>query len=195
MEVEHLADDLPLAVELDQIEEVGEPVAGPVVDVDAHAGAGTDHVNVGEAGLNVLGRAVLVVPVVQALDRTAEQVLAHVAVDRRGVMEGRLHGRALAAARALEVVSDKLRDGIDFIDVGGVRHVNSLTVKVVLTLSTAASNRAEDSGVDLPMQLRSHAAFPIEPVNSTLLVPVALKPLRSAILLPPACRRRERASR
>src|SRR5437762_5866382 len=35
VQVEHLADDLPLAVELDEVEEVGEAVAGPVVGVHA----------------------------------------------------------------------------------------------------------------------------------------------------------------
>ena len=54
----------------------------------------------------VLGRTVAVVPVVQVLDRSGEQVAADIAVDGRVGMEGRLHVLALAADGALDVVLD-----------------------------------------------------------------------------------------
>jgi hypothetical protein len=50
---------------------IGESVAGPVVDLAAGGGNGVLDINGGDAGLHVGGGSVAVVPVEQTLDGTA----------------------------------------------------------------------------------------------------------------------------
>ena len=77
MQVEDLADDLPLVAELHEVHEIGEAVPGPVIHVDTHIGAAADDVDLGQTWLDAPGRPVLVAPVEETPDRTAEKVFPH----------------------------------------------------------------------------------------------------------------------
>ena len=65
MQVEHLANNLPLTVELDEIEEIRETMPSPVVQVNTDACACNENVNRTNLHLDVLGCTVTVIPVKQ----------------------------------------------------------------------------------------------------------------------------------
>ena len=121
MQVEHLADDFPLPLDLYEIEEVRKSVSRPVVGVQTHVGCRPDHIDAGETALDARRRAVLVVSIVETLDRAAEKVGADVAEDRGVAMEGGLHRRTLAGARTVDVALDYFGDLVDFVDVAARR--------------------------------------------------------------------------
>src|SRR5262245_29722547 len=91
MQVEDLADDLPLTVDLQKREHVRESMTRPVVEFQAHSCDGPSYVDTAKAGLESRCGPVLVIPVKEPLDGTGEQVGAHVAEDRCVVMKGSLH--------------------------------------------------------------------------------------------------------
>lgn len=72
VQVEHLADDFPLTVELKQIEKIRKAMTRPIVGVNTDIGAGSNNVDRGNFWMNVFGGAVGIVPVKQALDRAAK---------------------------------------------------------------------------------------------------------------------------
>src|SRR6056297_382317 len=103
MQVEHLAQDLPLPVDPDQREEVGEAMAGPVVELDADRGCAALDVDPALADLQALGRPVFGVPVVEHLDRPGEQVGADVAADRGQLVEDRAQEVTVSGSSAPDV--------------------------------------------------------------------------------------------
>src|SRR5207253_2912743 len=70
---------------------------------------------------HVSRRAVLVVPVVEPLDRTREQVGADVAEDCGIFMEGGVHGLAVPSAPTFDVPLHRLDDRVDLFYIGGSR--------------------------------------------------------------------------
>ena len=122
VQVEHLAHDLPFAVELDKIEEIRETMPSPVVRVNTDASACTDNVNRTDLRLDLLGRTVGVIPVKQPLNRPTEQIIAYIPINGRAIVEGWLHRGALSSAGPLDVVLDGLRDGIDLLDICWLGH-------------------------------------------------------------------------
>ncbi len=122
VQVEHLANNLPFTVELDEIKEIRETMPSPVVRVNTDARACTDNVNRTDLRLNVLGRTVAVIPVKQSLNRPTEKIIAYIPINGRAIMEGWLHRSALSCAGSLDVVLEGLRDGIDFVDICWLGH-------------------------------------------------------------------------
>ncbi len=122
VQVEHLANDLPFAVELHEIEEIGETMPSPVVRVNTDASARTDNVNRTDLRLDVLGRTIVVIPVKQSLNRPTENIIAYIPINGRAIMEGWLHRGTLSSACTLDVVMESLRDGIDFVDICWLGH-------------------------------------------------------------------------
>ena len=74
MEMEDLVHDLPLAIQLQQREHVREARPGPVVDFEAHIRDCPDDVDFRNARLDVGGGAILVIPIVEALDRSRKEI-------------------------------------------------------------------------------------------------------------------------
>lgn len=128
MQVKHLADNLPLPIEFDEIEEVREPMAGPIVSVNANIGACADDIDRADPALDVLGGAIGVIPVKQALNGASKQVGSHVTIDGCTLMECGLHCLAFPVSSAIDVVLQRLCDGIDFFNICGLRHVHSFAM-------------------------------------------------------------------
>src|SRR5206468_3258116 len=97
MQMEDLVHDLPFSIDFEQIEAIGEPVAGPVVDFQADGGNGAGNVKLGDSGLYARRRSVLIVPVEELLDRASEEVWTDVSEDRCILVKGGLH--VIAPAR------------------------------------------------------------------------------------------------
>jgi hypothetical protein len=112
--MEDLVDDLPLAIDFKQSEQVGEPNAGPVVEFKPNSGDRFDKVDAGDLRLEVWCWTVLVIPVKQLLNRAGKQFRAVMTEDRRILVEGGLHVVASAGSGAIDVQLDDLGDRIIF---------------------------------------------------------------------------------
>src|SRR6185369_12591652 len=110
MEMENFVDDLPLPVNLEQSEEVGKAMYGPVFEFEPYGGDGLDDVDAGDASFELCGGAVLIVPVIELLDWTSKQVCADVAENRGVRMERFFHHRRVAVLATLHVELDRVRD-------------------------------------------------------------------------------------
>jgi len=117
VQVEDLTYNLPLTVELNEIEEIRKAMACPVIRVDSDIGTGTNHLYTAYFCLDVFGRTIRVIPIEQALNRSAEEIVTDIPEDSRIVMERWLHCCALSRPSAINVKLDNLRDGIDFVNI------------------------------------------------------------------------------
>ena len=72
VQMKNLVHNLPLAVEFQQREQVGEAVPGPVVEFEPHGGDCVDEVDAGDARLEFGRWTILVVPRKEILDGTGE---------------------------------------------------------------------------------------------------------------------------
>jgi len=81
--MEDLVDDLPLAINLEQSEQVGEPNTGPIVEFEPNSGDRFDEVDADDSRFKLWCRTVLVLPVKEFLDRAGKQLGTVMAEDRR----------------------------------------------------------------------------------------------------------------
>jgi hypothetical protein len=70
--MEDLVDDLPLAINLEQSEQVGEPNTGPIVEFEPNSGDRFDEVDADDSRFKLWCRTVLVLPVKEFLDLVRE---------------------------------------------------------------------------------------------------------------------------
>ena len=91
MQVENLANNLPLPVNLQQREHVSELVPSPVIQLQPHGGDCARHIDAGQPGLETGRGPILIIPVKELLDWPREQVGADIPEDRRVRVKGRLH--------------------------------------------------------------------------------------------------------
>lgn len=96
--MENLVHDSPFRIDFEQRKQVGEPMAGPVVEFQSHRGNRLDDIDAGNPALKSCCWTILVIPVKELLDGPGEQVSADVAKDRRIRVEGGLHASPRLAA-------------------------------------------------------------------------------------------------
>lgn len=124
MEVEDFAHDLPFAINFEEIEEIGEAVAGPVVDFQTGGGNCTSNIDAGNTDLGVGGSAIEIVPVVETLNWAGKKLGTDVSENGGLAVKGALHFGATPAAGAVDVVLDCLENGVVLIDGGGGAHTD-----------------------------------------------------------------------
>jgi hypothetical protein len=112
----------PLAVDLDQGEEVGEAVAGPVVEFDAHRSRAAFDIDPDIAGDQVGGWAIFGVPVIEHLDRSGEQLRTYVTADGGQFVEDRAQSIDVAGLAALDVGLHDPADLLGVIRARGIAH-------------------------------------------------------------------------
>ena len=96
MQIEDLAYDLPLAVDLQQGEHVCESVTGPVVELEPYRSDCVNDVDAGNLRLEFGCWPILIIPVKELLNWSREQVGTDIAEDCRVGMKGSLHISAAA---------------------------------------------------------------------------------------------------
>jgi hypothetical protein len=92
-------------------------MAGPVIGFQSHTGDGTDDINMGDSGFDILGWAILIIPIIQTLNRAKKWIGANVSVYGGILMEGGLHFCAFARACTINVMLNDLPDGVVFPDI------------------------------------------------------------------------------
>ena len=92
-----------MATDLQQREQVGEPVAGPVFQFEAHGCHRADEINAGDPRFKFGRRTVFVVPGKKILDGASEQVGTYIAEDRCVSVEGGFHSVTLSGLGAVDV--------------------------------------------------------------------------------------------
>ena len=117
MQVENLVHDLPLSVYLQEIEKIGKAVARPVIRFQAHTGGSADNIDMSDAGNDVRGRAVFIIPVIEVLDRTGKQIGPDLAINCGVVMKRRLHSVAFPGSGAINIVLEDFCDCFIFGDI------------------------------------------------------------------------------
>ena len=85
-------------------------MTGQVLELKPHGGNRVDKIDVSDSCLELRRRTILVTPVKELLDGTAEQVGSGIAENRRVLVEGGLHVVTFARPGTIDVVLDGLGD-------------------------------------------------------------------------------------
>jgi len=139
--MEDLVHDLPLTIDFEQREQVGETKTGPVFKLKSHGRDGTSDIDAGDSVLEFRRRTVVVIPCEKVLDGSCEQIGSDIAEDGCVLVESGLHVVAFAGSGTIDVVLDDLGDNVILADVGrGITHVCYTFISVVRFVGERAAN-------------------------------------------------------
>ena len=88
MKIEDLVHDLPFTVHFKHRKEVGEAMAGPIVEFQAYRSNGACEINAGNPALKLSCWTILIIPIEEVLDRPGKKLRADIDKDCCFGMEG-----------------------------------------------------------------------------------------------------------